>query len=633
MAEAAPTLWQRLCYTRIRDAVRGRFDASLDWRLAVADADLPSELAEAVGQVVKRTRLWRREKVDVATELIAHFQDGLEAGRTPQQLIASFGDPRQAAQLIRRAKKRNRPLTWFVWHYGWMTLAGLCLAYLLAGVYMMTGRPSIKVDYLAISNERAKSVPEAERAWPLYRDALLAMGAKSDRNNYEPVHAIPNGDATPGDTNWPKFERFLRDHADSIAKLREAAERPDLGFVASISYAAFTPKEQKLFGVSVTKEQIDAYKAETVEDRLLVSTLFPHLQFLRTSAIVLAGDARRAALAGDGDIAMAGVIAMHGISRHVEEAPFLVSLLSASDVENQCYDVIQDILTRQPQLWSNGQLRDLAHQVGTSQIDWRRGFDAERNFFYDILQRIYTDDGQGDGRLAYRITNENNFFQMRETLTGESPNVSTLSNDALAVLALPAASMFVESRKEATETFERIIGRAMIAFETPLWKQEGPWPLDIDPSLQSTTNFDSLHYLIVRMLVPDFEGLRNRVVCHDGARDGVLIGLALELYHREHESWPKSLGELSPRWLPAVPVDRITGQPLGYKIVGDRSVVYSLGVDRDDDGGRVPSGDEKALNASDFEPSLASPCFFDANPVIDDEHDGDWVIWSTVERE
>ncbi len=90
MTDAISSFWHRLRYTRLRDALRGRLDSSLDWEGVIAIAGLPSELAGAVREVVSRTRLWRREKVDVAAELVAHFQDGLEAGRTPTDLVQSF---------------------------------------------------------------------------------------------------------------------------------------------------------------------------------------------------------------------------------------------------------------------------------------------------------------------------------------------------------------------------------------------------------------------------------------------------------------------------------------------------------------------------------------------------------------
>src|SRR5258706_356887 len=82
----------------------GRLDARLDWRQVIASASLSDDLASAVHQVVSNSRLWRREKVDVATELVAHFQDGLDAGQSAKALLTAFGDAQAAAQLIRRAK-------------------------------------------------------------------------------------------------------------------------------------------------------------------------------------------------------------------------------------------------------------------------------------------------------------------------------------------------------------------------------------------------------------------------------------------------------------------------------------------------------------------------------------------------
>ena len=82
-----------------------------------------------------------------------------------------------------------------------------------------------------------------------------------------------------------------------------------------------------------------------------------------------------------------------------------------------------------------------------------------------------------------------------------------------------------------------------------------------------------------------------------------------------------SLEELSPRWLPAVPVDQINGGPLGYKIVDDRPVVYSLGKDGRDDGGRPPID----LPEHSERYPVGPP---DVKAVK-----GDWVIWSVISPE
>jgi hypothetical protein len=46
------------------------------------------------------------------------------------------------------------------------------------------------------------------------------------------------------------------------------------------------------------------------------------------------------------------------------------------------------------------------------------------------------------------------------------------------------------------------------------------------------------------------------------------------------------LAELHPRYLSAIPMDPYSGRPLVYRRVGDTYVLYSVGRDGKDDGGR-----------------------------------------------
>lgn len=86
-----------------------------DLERRIESSGLPPELRRLVLQTVLRTRLWWRERRDVAEELIAHFLDGLSAGRRPGHLLSEFGDPECTALLITRARRRMRPLAWQVW--------------------------------------------------------------------------------------------------------------------------------------------------------------------------------------------------------------------------------------------------------------------------------------------------------------------------------------------------------------------------------------------------------------------------------------------------------------------------------------------------------------------------------------
>jgi len=63
--------------------------------------------------------------------------------------------------------------------------------------------------------------------------------------------------------------------------------------------------------------------------------------------------------------------------------------------------------------------------------------------------------------------------------------------------------------------------------------------------------------------------------------------------------------------------------------VNDRPIVYSVGVDRDDDGGRWVRND----NGDTFA-DLGAPNHFDGmgESVRAEKRDGDWVLWSSLKR-
>jgi hypothetical protein len=63
-------------------------------------------------------------------------------------------------------------------------------------------------------------------------------------------------------------------------------------------------------------------------------------------------------------------------------------------------------------------------------------------------------------------------------------------------------------------------------------------------------------------------------------------GLACRLYKSRTGRYPERLEELVPALLPEVPIDPFTGKPLVYRRDGEGCIVYSLGSNQRDDGGR-----------------------------------------------
>ncbi len=62
--------------------------------------------------------------------------------------------------------------------------------------------------------------------------------------------------------------------------------------------------------------------------------------------------------------------------------------------------------------------------------------------------------------------------------------------------------------------------------------------------------------------------------------------LALAAFRTEEGRFPHRLEELVPEYLPGLPYDPFSGQPIVYRPQDDNYLLYSFGEDRDDDGGR-----------------------------------------------
>jgi hypothetical protein len=71
------------------------------------------------------------------------------------------------------------------------------------------------------------------------------------------------------------------------------------------------------------------------------------------------------------------------------------------------------------------------------------------------------------------------------------------------------------------------------------------------------------------------------------AVDQAALACALERHRLAHGEFPATLAELTPQFVAKLPNDIITGEPLKYRRTADGGfVVYSVGFNRVDDGGR-----------------------------------------------
>jgi hypothetical protein len=86
-----------------------------------------------------------------------------------------------------------------------------------------------------------------------------------------------------------------------------------------------------------------------------------------------------------------------------------------------------------------------------------------------------------------------------------------------------------------------------------------------------------------------------------------VVALAAERFRLKHQRWSKALDELVPAFLAELPPDPYLGAPLRYADRDDGVVIYSVGRNRQDDGGEDLRNGWNAYSTADLGLRLWSP--------------------------
>ena len=111
-------------------------------------------------------------------------------------------------------------------------------------------------------------------------------------------------------------------------------------------------------------------------------------------------------------------------------------------------------------------------------------------------------------------------------------------------------------------------------------------------SLEVARNRLILGYMLFS---PDFD-IQDRTAMQ---LDLTKLAFALAAYHADHGSYPAKLDELAPKYVPEIPKDIFADTDLRYKREGDGYLLYSVGVNGKDDGGRGEEDREQQENSAD----------------------------------
>jgi PadR family transcriptional regulator PadR len=565
----------------------------------IIDAQLPWPIYGLLTGLVRRARLWRREAARVAMELVAHFRDGLDAGRTAEELVADFGAPAVTARLVRRSLRRQRPLWWWFLHRLQQAAGILFFVYIGLALLLATRKPNIGVDYLAKLNERAASATPEQSAWPIYRKAFIGTGFGSDGDSdpmLEPEGMwVEYGDDShrirlpwPEDPQWTVFEPFAGRSAPIVEAARQAADKPRFGLMAHVWRDEFSAEDRlALYGTAElpagsTRPPVGD-DTDPLRDAIMMAQL-PHLNMIRGVANALSYDIQLAAVQGDGDRIVADVKAILAAAWFAGEQQTLSSQFVRIGLNAQGSDSVVRVLDRGVPL-TRPQLVELTRTLSADRSYEHIDFTAQRWVFEDVLQRLYSDDGRGDGRLTLAA------LPAIVGLAGDDTRQDTSAlTKAGRVFSLPAVALAGGSRKRITDDLHRYCGVLASEADMPLWDRlAGKASAErLAEELRERPRTNPWQVFLSAVL-PSLDRAAQTSQLAKAERDAVLTLLALHVWKLDHGAFPDSLGVLVPQYLPAIPLDHSTGGPLRYKLRDGKPLLYGLGTDGDDDGGIAES--------------------------------------------
>ncbi len=135
-----------------------------------------------------------------------------------------------------------------------------------------------------------------------------------------------------------------------------------------------------------------------------------------------------------------------------------------------------------------------------------------------------------------------------------------------------------------------IMGRAAETAQVPYYEAETALT-EIDHAIAEL----SVLRVFSRMILPGTPRALEAQARHEATLDLIQMGLLLELYCGQHGAYPESLDTIAPDLGGTLPRDPFTGEAYRYEPSSERFLLYSVGPNQIDDGGRHDRRDADLL--------------------------------------
>lgn len=284
--------------------------------------------------------------------------------------------------------------------------------------------------------------------------------------------------------------------------------------------------------------------------QVLSSTLMPDIQDARAIANLLGYDMLLRAQENDLAGALTSCQALLHLCRYLDEEPTLIPLLVRIAIRSIA-------LRRLERLLAQGE-PDAAELARLQKIL------EEEEALPSLLDALRGERGGGDMMMAQLESGQMTVGKV--AVPGGSPF------DKLFTLV---PGVMRQQRASLLRVNNRVVALVQLPFEQRK-AEEAQFTQDI-PNMP----------VLARLLVPAHQKVIEAADRGLAELRCALVMLAAERYRRAHGRWPANLEALTPQFLDKVCEDPFDGKPLRLRAMADGIVIYSVGLDGADDGGKL----------------------------------------------
>ncbi len=518
---------------------------------------------EYIEAIIRKMRYRKKVRRDVEVELVSHFEEALGGCRTEeerqekaQQLIDEFGDAKLLSTLIRRGKKRCRPL----WVRGLLRIgqAGLLLMVIfsLYSVWFLSGKPNPRIDYLAVINQKQRDI---KANMPDENNALL---------NYKKAEELF---VEPGETIVELIEKHRRFPSDEHVHLTDSKKALVREWLKQNepAWQALIAGSKKPYYYSELEYENDNKEKTLSATAQPIPEFWRHLRslgFWRMRMEVEQGQIREA---------LGDCILKLKVIRHLSENSYwivehMMAALSARETVNALLYIVKT------NKLSAGDLKALQEQLAGI---FPKGYpnltlcmEQMRMLGLDIIQRYFTEGGPGGGHIIPRNL---------DSLDDEHFNIffKELKPVAPYILCMLHAGRD-ETMKKVNEHVDCMVQDI----------QMSPYQWHVNDSISGAfaIGLSKYRYFFIRRVWPIMRGRADTVFRAKAHYEAAITILALERWNLDKNEYPQSLNELIDRsYLKKLPMDPYSDKSLVYKRTDDGFTLYSVGRNFKDDSGQI----------------------------------------------